>query len=360
MRLTLLVPELLWPEPEDDLAWSNLACPALSRLLSSASLQRTPRTSPEAQAAAWLGLAPLPLGALRRLGEDQEAPASDQIWLCADPIHLRLHQEEIVVADSRQFDLELAEARELAESLNTHYAGEAAFHVAAPQRWYLRLTTDWAADLPWDALPPLSAVTGRRLSLPTPADLPSRRLLALMNEIQMLLHSHPVNERRAEQGQPPVNGLWLWGAGRLPQTQEPAAKQVWGEDSLARGLARLLGQPAHTALPTTASLLKENSQQTLVILQHLLAPAQDQDAPAWRQALARLEQEWFAPMLQALIQGQLEQLEIQAATSYGGLTWQLDRAAVTPPLLHRLLPFLAPSTPTLQDQARRLAAPDTP
>lgn len=33
MRLTLLVPELLWPEPEDDLAWQALDCPALDTLL---------------------------------------------------------------------------------------------------------------------------------------------------------------------------------------------------------------------------------------------------------------------------------------------------------------------------------------
>ena len=36
---------------------------------------------------------------------------------------------------------------------------------------------------------------------------------ALVNELQMLLHEHPVNEQRAAHGQPTVNSVWLWGAG---------------------------------------------------------------------------------------------------------------------------------------------------
>ena len=33
LRITLLVPELLWPEPEDREAWDGLVCPALATLL---------------------------------------------------------------------------------------------------------------------------------------------------------------------------------------------------------------------------------------------------------------------------------------------------------------------------------------
>jgi len=42
MRLTLLVPELLWPEPEDDQAWPDLQTPALTGLLAKSRLQRGP------------------------------------------------------------------------------------------------------------------------------------------------------------------------------------------------------------------------------------------------------------------------------------------------------------------------------
>lgn len=33
----------------------------------------------------------------------------------------------------------------------------------------------------------------------------------LLNEIQMLWHTHPVNEQRAQRGLPPINSLWLYG-----------------------------------------------------------------------------------------------------------------------------------------------------
>jgi hypothetical protein len=36
-----------------------------------------------------------------------------------------------------------------------------------------------------------------------------------MNEIQMVLHEHPVNERRANTRAAPINALWLWGFGRF-------------------------------------------------------------------------------------------------------------------------------------------------
>lgn len=42
------------------------------------------------------------------------------------------------------------------------------------------------------------------------------RLLFLQNEVQMLLHEHPINEARLQQGQKPVNSFWLSGAGALP------------------------------------------------------------------------------------------------------------------------------------------------
>lgn len=34
-----------------------------------------------------------------------------------------------------------------------------------------------------------------------------------MNELQMVLHAHPVNAARQERGLPPINVVWLWGFG---------------------------------------------------------------------------------------------------------------------------------------------------
>jgi hypothetical protein len=36
--------------------------------------------------------------------------------------------------------------------------------------------------------------------------------LKLLNEIQMFLYQHPVNQQRELRGQPVINSLWCWGA----------------------------------------------------------------------------------------------------------------------------------------------------
>jgi 2,3-bisphosphoglycerate-independent phosphoglycerate mutase len=42
-------------------------------------------------------------------------------------------------------------------------------------------------------------------------------VLALMNESQKLLKSHPINLARESKGLPPANSIWLWGQGRSPR-----------------------------------------------------------------------------------------------------------------------------------------------
>lgn len=38
----------------------------------------------------------------------------------------------------------------------------------------------------------------------------------LLNEMQMFLHAHELNQDRERRGLLPINSLWFWGAGRLP------------------------------------------------------------------------------------------------------------------------------------------------
>jgi hypothetical protein len=39
----------------------------------------------------------------------------------------------------------------------------------------------------------------------------------LLNEIQMFMHQHPVNDERGRSGRLPLNSLWFWGGGGLPR-----------------------------------------------------------------------------------------------------------------------------------------------
>jgi hypothetical protein len=57
-----------------------------------------------------------------------------------------------------------------------------------------------------------------------------------MSEIEMWLFEHAVNQTRIAVSAPPINGLWLWGAGPTLATLPPVAGWTAGEDPLFEGL----------------------------------------------------------------------------------------------------------------------------
>ena len=327
MHLTLIVPELIWPEPADHDALSGIDCRSLETLLARSRRTRRAPQSLEATLADAFGQPPgAPYAAFRRLGEAGTVAAeSAGCWLCCDPVHLRFHQEQLVLADSASFGITLAEAQALVAELNRQLADHGRFHVAAPERWYLELADASLAD----ALdtPPLSAVAGRRIDRLLPATAAARRLRALHNEAQMVLHAHPINAQREKDGRLPINSLWLWGAGALPERRESDFDGVWSTNPLALGLSRAAGVPTHR-LPIDALTLFAHAApdaNQLVVLEDLLAPVLYQNGEDYRNALASLEARWFAPLRAALRRGEIAQLHIEASTAYAALVWQTTR-----------------------------------
>ena len=149
----------------------------------------------------------------------------------------------------------------------------------------------------------------------------------LLNEIQTFLHANPVNQQRENAGLLPINSLWLWGAGRLPERIESDFDGVWSTDPLALGLARAAGVPTHPVPVDAATFFAHAAPDTqqLVILDDLQGPVQYEDGAAYRKAIAALEQRWFAPLQKALAAGQFKQLRIVATTAYATLNWESTR-----------------------------------
>lgn len=310
VRLTLLIPELLWPEPADRQAFEGCVTPGLDWLLGHAECHRGPRVAYETALAEIGGLGEkAPFGALRRLGEATPTSASDGHWLCADPVHLRFHHERIVLADAGAFDLTEDEAQTLVRSINAEFGDIGTLHVATARRWYLQVPV--AVD-PENS--PLSTMAGKRLS----GELSGRPspLRRWLNELQMFLHGHSVNAARAQRGLPAVNSLWLWGAGSLPDSPARHFVTIAGNDPLARGLALATGA-APCPLPDHASqLLATDSPAVLAVLDSLLPPVLYEDAAGWRAALEALDRNWFSPLRTALGRG-LPEIAIVAPTIYG-------------------------------------------
>ena len=143
----------------------------------------------------------------------------------------------------------------------------------------------------------------------------------------MLLHAHPLNAQRENDGSLAINSLWLWGGGALQERIESDFDGVWSSNPLALGLARAAGVPTHR-LPVDAATLFEHAApdtRHLVVLEDLLAPVLYQNGEDYRNALASLEARWFAPLRAALRRGKIAHLRIEASTAYAALAWQTAR-----------------------------------
>ncbi|MDR2787097.1 MAG: hypothetical protein LBD06_01810 [Candidatus Accumulibacter sp.] len=333
-RLTLLVPELLRPDPGDD-ALDGLVCPALTALFERGRLTRRPPEAPETVLMGLFGHAPGTARAAFRLRGESEVPADAATarWLAADPVHLRLDGERLILTGGDALDIAAEEAAALIDALNGYFADSGVFRAARAERWYLRLAAgkDRGALERLDA-PPTAAVAGRGVERSLLKIVEHREILKLINEIQTFLHAHPVNRRREENDQAPINSLWLWGGGMPPRA--PAATDfdaVLSADALARGLARAAGLPVCPP-PEEADALFARAVGAcpLVALGGPSGALHHGNAADYRRDLAALETRWFAPAWRALAAGAIGRLRLVAPTAHGTLILDAGRAAARP------------------------------
>jgi len=217
--------------------------------------------------------------------------------LRADPVHLRAERDALVLVDGRHFDLGAQAAAELIAALNRHFEDDGiAFFGSHPYRWYAVLPA--VPDL---TTCPLEAAAGRNIDALLPAGGEALAWHRRCNEIQMLFHSHPVNEAREEAAEPVINSVWLWGGGALPASARPVFASVAARDPLAAGLALASSTPLRPPVSGAADWLSAAANGAhLVVLDPIASEA----------GREHLEQSWFQPLLQALRSRQLERLAI--------------------------------------------------
>lgn len=185
-----------------------------------------------------------PMAAMTRQAEAGDAKGS--AWLRADPVFLRPELMGARLMAWGNLDISPEEADELLAPLRPVF-GDAGFPISrtANERWYLKLPRDVrlpAFTLPVDAL-------GGQLLAHLPEGDDGRRWRVLGNEAQVILHTHSRNAARVAAGKLPVNSLWFWGGGALPDSVQSQAKVVLHSDEELLALAQLAGarfKPAET------------------------------------------------------------------------------------------------------------------
>jgi hypothetical protein len=149
-------------------------------------------------------------------------------------------------------------------------------------------------------------LAGREAGAWLPSGADGGWLRRLMTEVQMLLQDHPLNAAREARGDPPVNGLWLWGSGGDPLPALPGSLPVLASaDAFLRKLWQGRGTVAEP--PAGADSLLGRGAPPAAIVTLVLATL----APAPAAALEVAEQRWFAPLERALARGQLDRLDLE-------------------------------------------------
>jgi hypothetical protein len=251
------------------------------------------------------------------------ADAAGSAWLRADPAHVRpdINGARLLGLGER-LSLSQDDADALLPALRPVF-GDSGFALDAPvpTRWYLRLPRE--AKLPAFSTP--DDALGEDLFEHQPDGPEGRRWRALLNEVQIVLHNHPWNARRAERGLVPVNALWVWGGGVLPDAVSSAVSHAASDDDLVRALAVVAGGDA-IRLPSTFSSGFAAKSTTGVALFDLRRVRD----------LAALQRDWLVPALRALADGRLAALDIDAADGMRlrfarGQRWRFWRGAWAPP-----------------------------
>jgi len=234
----------------------------------------------------------VPVAALTRSLDAGDAATAlwlraDPAWVMADAVTLRL----LACGDMHLSD---ADGAALARALKPLF-GDAGFPLEAttPSRWYLRCPP--GAQLP--VFSPPAAALGDDIARHLPQGDGGKRWQYLLNEAQVILHNHPLNAERARSGLAPVNSLWIWGGGTLPDWVRTNFTDVRSDDDVVHALsvrAKVDFRPLSEGLPG------EFGGDTRMLID--LASLRDG---------AALERDWLQPLQQAVVEHKLEAVELQ-------------------------------------------------
>ncbi|HWJ94562.1 MAG TPA: hypothetical protein VNT33_07535 [Telluria sp.] len=307
-QLTLVLPFAL-PAPEfaADLT-KALQAPGLAALLSRTSSQTRQPADTAVRALPhelWLadtlglrqhGRPAFASAAMRGFGLD---PA-DGTWFIVHPAHIEIARSHLLMPDLRQLALGEEEARSLFDAARESFA-EAGHELlyGDATTWFMR-ADHWAG---MDTASPDYAV-GMNLNDCMPEGEHARAYRKLQNEVQMLWYTHPVNAAREARRQAPVNAFWLWGGASDAAERQPGAELVVYESP-----GWLAGRKL-TQLPGIASAIKHD---TLLVCGNVAGPAIAADWSAWLAQMHQLEADLFAPLLDALKRGAMQQVRLVLA-----------------------------------------------
>lgn len=184
----------------------------------------------------------------------------------ATPLHAALGLTDLTPLDPSTLSLSADESHALCRAADAHMRADGVgLHFVDAARWLVSCNreVDVLTERPeW--------IIGELLRPNLPRGGDARLVERWMNELQMLLHTHPVNIAREARRLPPVNLVWLWGFGANVARKSVARPGIsLGVEMLhaARNGAISLWQEAWTkqapSLLTASSIIMGDSRPRL-------------------------------------------------------------------------------------------------
>nr|MBA2239352.1 phosphoglycerate mutase [Lysobacter sp.] len=228
--------------------------------------------------------------------------AGSAVWVRADPAYIRPELGGArLMAYGDALGLDVVDVEAFLPPLKPLF-GDFGFLLDAPvaSRWYLQLPP--GARVPVFAAP--DEALGADLIDQIPGSEPdavrasaeSRRWRSLLSESQVLLHNHPRNAERIESGLAPVNSLWFWGAGVLPDHVRSEHEELLSDDESLHAFALRAG----LAVAPLPPHWQDPAGDRLVDLRHV-------------RDLAQLQSDWLQPMQQSLAARRLDRAVLDFA-----------------------------------------------
>ncbi len=208
-----------------------------------------------------------------------------EVVLCCDFIMLQSSHNDMILKDFSAGQLSDADSGLLLSALNEKIDGDVRFYPGrGPHNLIVLKSPPFAERL----LPPHELI-GEGIRQYLTNDDGGGELAYIMNQAQIILHNHPYNKDKVQQGQDAVNSIWLWGNGQARSL--PAFFETYGKKAslisaslLLEGMACLAGiKPVHVDGATggldtnykgkVSAALRELDEQDVVYLN--LAAAED-------------------------------------------------------------------------------------
>lgn len=225
---------------------------------------------------------PIPVAALNAAA--WEVSGVSNIWIHADPVNIITDQNNAFLMGRVSLDDD--EITSLLLDINEFlFSNDCVLFAPKPDQWLLNLSTQ-----PQIVTTPVSEMSGCNIAekLPEGPDQISWR--RLFTELQMLLYTHPVNEKRRAEQRLTVDALWFWGEGVMPSFTATDWSLVVSENSFVNGLAYLTDIPRISFPENFAALLADSlyaDTESLIVIPADKTPAE-------------IEKNWITPLFDAL------------------------------------------------------------